>query len=591
MSDDFLGVSSPSRTLSSNENKEKSKELIKCYIDFRGFNEDIVESYYWHINFAYFIGKGYKAVKLEDHHHFSENSQYGQNFRQIKGGSIRAFQENLQQMIQLIKVHMMPLLKEVKQSEFYKEWIDKIVVNDDTVQSLKAKGVPNNDPRILRARRERNEAINHIKDKWVNEVDGGRMWQMNRPATEQGLDFALLPQLFFAINLDNPLVGLRNTGPTITEQLESDVYPVDITEQAKEQVARFMFRFYNWLPTAIKETQTTFKIKVSALRQFYAQLQMYANFMKPLLLEIARKNESLENENFYRDYTAENPEFITLFDYSYSFVKLAGIRNFERHGYSLKELDFSDRGFYIKPQDGNGNTILAGQFKGKGGYIIGADGKKDSRRYKFIPCSPTITDEEYRQLREKWKENKTYLNKIDLRTFPVMIIDFRQKRRNQMMQTQQGPQPMPFMQNQITYKGYTWNLFEIASYRDSLKDDNIDLLATFISEIDIIKEDLKKYVGMVHGIEEIDRPETTSNNSNSSKKQSPFEIVFAPIQGIGELFSPLLPNFHTKAKEKQQTGKVHGKRDNAHLVNQLMTIEDVWKMYTVHKKTKGFMQF
>jgi hypothetical protein len=79
MSADFLGVSSHSRTLSSKENKLKSNSLIKCYIDFRGFNEDIVESYYWHINFAYFIGKGYQAVKLEDHHYFSENSQYGQN--------------------------------------------------------------------------------------------------------------------------------------------------------------------------------------------------------------------------------------------------------------------------------------------------------------------------------------------------------------------------------------------------------------------------------------------------------------------------------------------------------------------------------
>jgi hypothetical protein len=135
-------------------------------------------------------------------------------------------------------------------------------------------------------------------------------------------------------------------------------------------------------------------------------------------------------------------------------------------------------------------------------------------------------------------------------------------------------------------------LFEIASYRDSLKDDNIDLLSTFISEIEVVKEDLKRYVGMVHGVEDIDRPDTSSSSTQDYKpKESPFEVLFAPIQGIVEIFSPLIPNFHSKAKEKQKLGEISSKVVEHHLVNQLMTIEDVWKMYTIHKKTKGFMQY
>ena len=45
--------------------------------------------------------------------------------------------------------------------------------------------------------------LNAIKEKWVNEIDGGKLWQHQRSATEQGLDYALLPQMFFGINLDD----------------------------------------------------------------------------------------------------------------------------------------------------------------------------------------------------------------------------------------------------------------------------------------------------------------------------------------------------------------------------------------------------
>ncbi len=586
-----IGLSKPGKKYI--DIKSLSPDLLDMKIDFRGFSEDIVESYYWHLNFAYFVGKGYKAIKVEDHHYFSESSQFGQNIRQIKGGSIRAFQENLQQMIQLVKVHMMPLLKELKQAEFYKEWIDKIVLNDDIVQDLKSKGVSNSDTRMAKARRERNEALNHIKDKWVNEVDGGRMWQMNRSATEQGLDYALLPQLFFSINLDNPLVGLNNKGPTITEQLDTDIYPVDITENAKEQVARFMYRFYIWLPTAIKETQTTFSIKIAALKQFYSQLMMYANFMKPLLLEISRKSESLEKENFYNEFTQDNPDFVNMLDYSYSFVKLLCVRNLERHGYQLNELEFTQKGFFIKAKDGNGNTILSGRFQGKSGFIIGTDKKGGKAVYEFIECpNKDIEIENYRLLLEKWVKNKTYIFKDELKTFPIILLDFLQKRRNQIMQTQQGPQSIPFLHNVIGYKAYAWNLYEIACLRENLKDESLDLLAGFIEEINVIKEDLKRYASMVRGYEDIQRPkESESEYSNSNKKNNDgFSLLLGPFQGFGELLSPLLPNLNF-GKDKYEKQQINSSKDNSHLVAKLQAVEDTWKLYSVHKKVKRFMQY
>ena len=74
---------------------------------------------------------------------------------------------------------------------------------------------------------------------------------------QQGLDFAMLPQLFLGINLDDPLQREK----TIKEQLDEDIYPLDVSYLAKEQVARFMYKFYNWLPTALKDVELTFKLK------------------------------------------------------------------------------------------------------------------------------------------------------------------------------------------------------------------------------------------------------------------------------------------------------------------------------------------
>ena len=296
----------------------RSVSVIKKELQFHGHNKDLVEPYYWNINFPYYTGKGYVPIKIEDHHYFSENSQFGGQIRQVKGGSIRAFQENLQQLIQLIKVHMMPLLKEVKQTEEYKIMIDTIVNNDAIYQKGLEEKKTKEDPDIKKAIEERDEAILHLKDKWVTEVDGGRMYQLGRSQAEQGFDMVLLPQLFFGTKLDNPLNLLHGKGMTLKEQLDEYIYKVDITQDAINQVARFQYRFYSWLPTVVREVTTEFRIKIASLKQFYSQLQMYIKFMKPLLLEVARKSEGLEKTSMYYNFEEHNPDFWNLLDSSYS---------------------------------------------------------------------------------------------------------------------------------------------------------------------------------------------------------------------------------------------------------------------------------
>ena len=325
-----------------NDIKLRSAE-VNFLLEFGGINVDIAPAYFWITQFRNYTNKGYNFIKIEDVHHFSEASQFGGNLRQIKGGGIRAFQENLNQVIQLIKVHLMPLLKEIKQAHMYKIWFDRIIENDEYLfQELSKKKDKQNEKKIQEYRRERNEAINHLKNKWVSEVDGGKLFQISRSSQEQGLDMTLLPQLFFGTYLDDPFQ--RNE--TLTQQLDNSTYKVDITTDAKTQVANFQYRFYTWLPTAIRDTQTTFNIKIASLRQFYSQIEMHMQFMKPLLMEISKKSEKMDANNFFRGYGDEDPTMVKLFDTTLSFTRVYGPNKIVR-SYQIQDLEFTKFGLIV----------------------------------------------------------------------------------------------------------------------------------------------------------------------------------------------------------------------------------------------------
>lgn len=564
-----------------------SEKQFERKIHFDGFNKDIIHAYYWHLNFAYLVGKGYKALKLEDYHYFSENSQFGTQVRQVKGGTIKAFQENLSQLVQLIKVHLMPLLQELKKTEYYHGWFKQIVDNDKLLKDEKKRDKSDAD-KIAKYRRARNEAINQVKDKWVTEVEGGRMYQIQKSQAEQGLDFTLLPDLFFGISLDDPL-----NKDTIASQLETDIYPVDISEGAKRQVASHLFRFHHWLPGAIQETSTTFRIKISALKQFYAQIQMYISFMKPLLIEIARKSEGFENDNFYRGFELDNPDIVNLFDYSYSFVRLFFILGFERQGYKIQDLEFSRYGLFLRKK----GLVAFGNKKliGKQGYILG----EVKGKYAFLKCDippDKLTVDEFNKLKKKWEEDKVYIAKEDLITFPVQEYAFAQRRVQKILQTPEGAQPTPYMMNEILSRGYTWNIYEMACYREKLKLEDLQLLETFIDEIGVIKEDLMKYLGYVEGGKQVLEPEIEEKEKDSKKKKfltNDYPEIFGPFQALGSMFSPLFPGFGglTFAKKKKATVSADSKRDHHHYINKLILAEDGWKVYTIYKKANGFMQY
>ncbi len=563
-----------------------SKPIHEIALRVEGLNEDITEMYYWHLNFAYYTGKGYTPIKLEDQHYFSEASQFGTNIRQQKGGSIRAFQENLQQLIQLVKVHLLPALKEVKESDYIKSWFDKILTNDKMIQEELKKSNPNEEKLNL-WRSTRNEAMGALKDRWVNEVDGGKLWQLSRSSAEQGLDFNLVPQLFLGINLDNPLYDLHKEGKSLQEQLDGDIYGIEITEAAKSQAGRFFFRFHTWLPTAIKEVEVTYKLKISALKQMYTQLQMYINFMKPLLIEISKKSEGFSKKDFFHNFEGESADFSSMLDYTYSFVRILGIRNFNIRGpWILEDLEFTKFGLFLK---GKGE-IAFGEHKNKKGFIAG----EVNGKYIFYPSDKAkITKSEFDLIKEK----KIMIEKSDLKLFRILEYEFLQKRKMEYVQTQQGPQQVPNLSNNLIYRGYAWNIFEIASYRNQMKEDSLKLLETFVEDIKIVREDLLYYIHELDSIEnDIIHTEVDSNNkSNNSKSSSTinkdnnflYDLIFGPFRAIGDMFSPLVPKFNNNSS----SFKKDSNKENERLVIKLEVVEDLWKVYSVYKKSHQLLGY
>lgn len=586
MFDDNLDLNNDSKKYALDA-PSNSGELIKGEIKVEGYNEDIVESYHWLLNFPYYTGKGYSPMKLEDYHYFSENSQYGAQLRQIKGGSIRAFQENLQQLYQLVKVHLFPLLKEIKQADTIYTWFKKIEEFDFLVQTeLKKPEGKRNKENLNKWRAERNEAISHLKDKWVQEVDWGKMWTLNRSATEQGLDHALLPQLFFGTNLDNPLYELHRQGKSLKEQLDEDIYSIDITVGAKEQVARFMYRFYHWLPSAINDTKTTFKLKISALKQYYSQIQMTIGFMKPLLIEISKKSEGFEKNNIYRDFETENPEFVNLFDFSYSFIRILGVREFlknRRGAHTINDLEFTPFGLYV----GNSNKkeISFGKYAGRKGFIT----KDLGKTYEFyLSDKKDINSEDFAKL------EKVEILKDDLQAYPTMEFEIMQRRRLEVLQTSQGPQQVPYMSNNITFLGYAWNIFEIATYREKLKEDNLKLIETFIDEIRIIKKDLLYYINYFQDGKKYQPPKIDSNNSEKSvnkEDKADYTLFLGPFQAVGDMLGVFMPKFKEKADIKSKASTAISAKEDHHKIIRLSTCEDTWKLYTIYKKTHQLMQY
>lgn len=268
----------------------------------------------------------------------------------------------------------------------------------------------------------------------------------------------------------------------------------------------------------------------------------------------------------------------------------------------MGDLDFSRFGLFI-----NNKEITFGSCRGKSGFLAGMQGGK----YIFYPCSSKdISNREFVQMREAWKKKSILLDPEDLRKWPVIGTRFFQRRRMENTKGPQGQQMVPFMRNTINYFGAAWNFYEIASFRASFKFDSLDLISSFIDELNVVKEDLTKYANYFEGMdeeffEEILAKEKAEGSKNSSSDSSGFSFgelkessksAAAPLFGLGELFSPFMPKLKFDKSESSdkvswQFGSEARQKELDHLGAKLACVDDVWKVYRIFKKSNGFIQY
>ena len=582
-----------------NDIKVRTPE-VHFLLEYGGMNSDITAAYFWFTQFRNYVNKKYEFIKIEDTHHFSEASQFGANIRQIKGGGIRAFQENLNQVIQLIKVHLMPLLKEIKQAHMYKIWFDKILENDEYLyQELSKPKGQQKERDIITFRNERNEAINHLKNKWVSEVDGSKLWTISRSTQEQGLDMTLLPQLFFGTYLDDPFQRKK----TLKEQLDESTYKVDITTDAKTQVANFQYRFYTWLPTAVQDTLTTFNIKLASLRQFYTQIEMHMQFMKPLLMEISKKTEKMSSNSFFRGFGDEDPAMVKLFDTTLTFTRVFAPR-FVIQKYSLQQFEFTKFGLLV-PKNAltkdcgiNQNVVVFKVEKGKIHHEACNNEKEGIKNYHVKLFSGDQSDLE--------KLSKAKFNELEERVLPYYFfapvgtpeITFTQRRRQEIVQTQQGPQQAPYMINSVAIQGSVLNFVEIAAKRQHVRSEDLHLLESFIQELGAVKDELLAYLNYQEG-DDLDHfgidfsrfTKAKEKKENDEKKSTEEDSTIPSLSFFAKLTNLLYASgtVSPQSPKSKKYSEVQKKYKQEYIDVEVALVEEVYKSYNIYKKVGGFI--
>jgi len=539
-----------------------SKPVVDFNLTYEGFEADITEPYYWHLQFPLLVNTGHKMFKVEDDHYFSESSEKGAKFRAVKGQSISYYQQQFSALIELLKRQLLPALEEVKLAERYKRLFDDI---ESGLNDLK-KEKDENKKKELKSKID--NAILTLKTKWVREVDNNTLYTISKSGEERGLDYALVDQLFFGVSITDPL-----NVDTISKQVDEVVLPIETTETTKRVIKDYLYRFYMWLPTALKQTKVTYSLRVNTLKQLYSQVKLYLKFLKPLLLEIAKKNErsSLDPEiNYYQNFDELNPFIADLIDSSISHVKLLLIRD---RKLSIDRLKFKKEGFPVKKGD-----FISSDLSSKEGFIVGYKEKGGDIYYLF---------------KETGKNEIIEVHNEKMKKYSTMVFDFTQIRNQRMRDSPQGKFSSFYNINKIKYRGHAWDLYESASYVNKLKLEELDLLENFVADLSIIKEDLIKYVEDLSDIKDIEKPKKVEEVKKDDKKESEYgNILLEPFKGMYDLFvKPVMPyNLKSTFSVKKKDNEINKCRETNNKAK-VKVMEEIWKTYTIFKKTHGFIQY
>ena len=215
---------------------------------------------------------------------------------------------------------LFPLLYEIKQSDellsLYEaaERMQEFASYDDI-----------NNPKNRRLAENYFSAERTLRDKWATEVDGGKLFTLARPQQQQGPGYVLLPHWFFTTKLRHPTE--KETWPdVISESIEQLVEEKKITREIANVLGNFLLRFKIWQQESYKQLKATRGFKISFLRQQYANIRLYIEWLKPMLHSIRDMMPKMSGNSAYKNHPERNPYLYESLDTTQMTVDLIAIK-------------------------------------------------------------------------------------------------------------------------------------------------------------------------------------------------------------------------------------------------------------------------
>jgi len=197
--------------------------------------------------------QGY-IIKTKDIYSAGETSSYWGSVEQRKGIQIDKFQQIMQNIGGMIKA-MFQLLRELRILE------ERLTFYEDSNKGDKHAEV-------------------HLKSVWVDQVEGGIQNATSVMGLTQKVGFAALADLFYGIH------------PKTDKDVESEVNKLKqshgINKKVREVLGRKLKQFLVWKKKTYQELSTGQKFKLGYLRQHYAVIRLYLNWLRPYLKNIKR---------------------------------------------------------------------------------------------------------------------------------------------------------------------------------------------------------------------------------------------------------------------------------------------------------------
>ncbi len=150
------------------------------------------------------------------------------------------------------------------------------------------------------------ESADHaLKGIWIDLVEGGAKNPGSVYGMAQQLSFTILPDLFFRTRIGDFEKNLHKLSlneynekikeiPSVIDKIVNDL---EFNEKVKEVLKRKLIQFYTWKYRTYRELLSRRKFLLKYLRQHYNTIKMYAEWVKPYLMNIKRLSNNQKNLN------------------------------------------------------------------------------------------------------------------------------------------------------------------------------------------------------------------------------------------------------------------------------------------------------